>query len=63
MVSFMSWSYEEIKKRQKALDKKSPFYKDDLENIKEMLVELDRESFYDRIFFLFNFFYNPTYDY
>ena len=50
MVSFMSWSYEEIKKRQKALDKKNSFYKDDLESIKEMLVELGRESFYDKIF-------------
>ena len=55
----MSWSYEEIKKRQKALDKKSPFYKGDLENIKEMLVELDRESFYDRIFSSLNFFTTP----
>ena len=59
MVSFMSWSYEEIKKRQKALDKKSPFYKDDLESIKEMLVELGRDSFYDKIFSSLIFFTPP----
>ena len=50
MVNFMSWNYEEIKKRKKALDKKSPFYKNDLENIKEMLAELGKESFFHKSF-------------
>ena len=46
----MSWNYEEIKKRRKALDKRSPFYRDDLENIKYMLTELGKEDFYSKFF-------------
>ena len=46
----MSWNYEEIKKRRKALDKRSPFYRDDLENIKYMLTELGKGDFYSKIF-------------
>ena len=42
----MSWNYEEIKKRRKALDKRSPFYRDDLENIKYMLTELGKGDLY-----------------
>lgn len=55
----MSWNYEEIKKRRKALDKRSPFYRDDLENLKGMLKELGYESFFDKFLSSFIFFETP----
>ncbi len=52
----MSWNYKEIKMRQRVLDKNSPFYKDDLENLKEMLKELGKESLSEKILSPLSFF-------